>query len=61
MQTRPCALGLRFLIYVKEAAASGFAKKAKKPVHEPDNSGTHTRACCLLEGGGLYAEKFFAF
>ena len=29
-QTRPCALGLLFPIYFKEALASGIAKKKKK-------------------------------
>ena len=32
-------------IYVKEVVASGIAKKAKKPVYESEESGTHTRAC----------------
>lgn len=46
-------------IYVKEVVASGIAKKAKKPVHEPEESGTHTRACIWL--GGVLRSKGFGY
>ena len=36
-------------------------KKEKMPVHEPDDSGTHTRACYLLEGGGFTLKSFLPF
>jgi hypothetical protein len=36
-------------------------KKQKRPVHEPDDSGTHTRADILLEGGGFTLKSFLPF
>lgn len=59
MQTRPCALGLRFLIYVKEAAASGIAKKQKSPCVSRENfRDSHTGFLfCWRDGRGVYAEK----
>ena len=45
------------VIYIKEAAASGIAKNEKRPAHEPEESGTHTRAFYFAGGWGLYAEN----
>ena len=49
------------VIYVKEALASEIAKNQKMPVHEPEESGTHTRAGIQLGGVGILRPKSFGY